>query len=440
MANNAPMAAIQLLWRCMVFTSDSHRYSYRFWTNRTLGRHAPAGPAEYSLGFCICRTLHQFGGWRATIEVGARLYFQGLRAGLRQRIRSELHDLGQLQGLSQFFALSPPTDFDVAHAGCVVLELLGVRAFTLAALRDHQNILVAAGRNTDLLTRFFYRCAIGPVERRRRVALRVAGGPRLRVCFHHDPRTRAIHAGDPGATALEVPIFVYFNQFTQQPDVSVLVLREENDLRFRHLAVLVVDIPHNDGTHAVDYLGEVGHGLHHASRNALLVLLSEPLVDQLSPWQQREPFVVDVGRAIEIVVIERFQRTVGSLALLRQSAAAGQSETNEDHKCDQGHSSLAESDPSLCRPRLHQTHVHRRNSLCSYRSRNGQTVRQRARAAAETQIKCRQDKQVEQRRRHEAAQNDDRHRILYLVARQVAENDQRQDREPGGASRHQDRS
>src|SRR6267378_5791443 len=274
MANKAPMAAIQQLWRCMVFTSASHRYSYRFWTSRTFRRHAAAGPAEYSLGFSICRTLHQFGGRRTTIEVGALLYVQRLGAGLGQCIGGELHDLGQLKGLSQLFALSPPPDFDVAHTGCVVLELLGVRAFTLAALHDHQNILVAAGRDTDLLTCFFYRCAISPVERRRRITLRVAGGPRPRVCLHHDSRTRAIHAGDPGATALEVPLFVYFNQLTQQPDVAVLVLREENDLRFRHLAVLGVDIPHNDRTHAVDDLGEVGHGLHHASRNALLVLLA----------------------------------------------------------------------------------------------------------------------------------------------------------------------
>ena len=90
--------------------------------------------------------------------------------------------------IAQLFALSPPTDFDVAHTGCVVLELLGVRAFTLAALHDHQNILVAAGRDTDLLTCFFYRCAIGPVERRRRIALRVAGCSRPRVCLHHDSR------------------------------------------------------------------------------------------------------------------------------------------------------------------------------------------------------------------------------------------------------------
>src|SRR6267143_5315736 len=356
------MAAIQQLWRCMVFTSASHRYSYRFWTSRTFRRHAAAGPAEYSLGFSICRTLHQFGGRRTTIEVGALLYVQRLGAGLGQCIGGELHDLGQLKALSQLFALSPPPDFDVAHTGCVVLELLGVRAFTLAALHDHQNILVAAGRDTDLLTCFFYRCAISPVERRRRITLRVARGPRPRVCLHHDSRTRAIHAGDPGATALEVSIFVYFNQLTQQPDVSVLVLREENDLRFRHLAVLVVDIPHNDRRHAVDDLGEVRHGLHHASGNALLVLLGESLVDQLSPWLQREPFVVDVGGVIEIIVIERFERVLGSLALLRQSAAAGQSETNENRKHGQGRCSLTQCDRCLCHPALLPTYVHFRHS------------------------------------------------------------------------------
>src|SRR6476659_1151940 len=144
---------------------------------------------EYSLGLCICRPLHRFGGRRATIEICALLYIQGLGAGFGQRLGRELDDLGQLKGLSQLFALPPPTDFDVAHTGCVVLELLGVRALTLAALHDDKNILVAAGRDTDLLTCFFYRCAIGPVERRRRIALRVAWRSRPRVCLHHDSRT-----------------------------------------------------------------------------------------------------------------------------------------------------------------------------------------------------------------------------------------------------------
>src|SRR4051812_38464150 len=115
MANKTPMAAIRLL--------------------------------ECSLRFSICRPLHQFGGRRAAIEVGTLLYLQGLGAGLRQRLRRELHDLSQIKSFSQLFALSPPTDFDVAHTGCVVLDLLGVRALTLAALHDHQNILVAAGRD-----------------------------------------------------------------------------------------------------------------------------------------------------------------------------------------------------------------------------------------------------------------------------------------------------
>ena len=79
---------------------------YRFRISRTIRRHVLTGPAEYSLGFGICRPLHQFGGRRATIEVGALLYLQGLGAGLGQRIGGELHDLGELKGLSQLFALS----------------------------------------------------------------------------------------------------------------------------------------------------------------------------------------------------------------------------------------------------------------------------------------------------------------------------------------------
>src|SRR6267142_1392732 len=361
----ATAATTQPLWRRTVFISRTPTYPDRLWNRQTLRRHAPTRAipnrdrplVEYSLVAFICCTFQEFGGVRATIKVGALLYIQGLRAGLRQRIRGELHDLGQLQGLAQLLPLSPPTDSDIAHTGCVVLELLSVRPFTLAALCDDQNVLVAAGRNTDLLTCFFYGCAVRPVERGRRVALRVAGCPRPRVCLHHDSCTRAIHAGDPGATALELSLVVYFDQLTLQPDVAVLVLREENDLRFLHLAVLVVHVPYNDGTHAVDYLREVRHGLHHASRNALLVLLSEALVDQLSPWLQWEPFVVDIGGVIEIIGIERFQRAaLGSFALLRQSAAAGQSEINEKH--DQGRCSPAKPDPCLCRRRLLPTHVH----------------------------------------------------------------------------------
>src|SRR6267142_2133090 len=294
----ATAATTQPLWRRTVFISRTPTYPYRLWNSQTLRRHAPTRAipnrdrplVEYSLVAFICCTFQEFGGVRATIKVGALLYIQGLRAGLRQRIRGELHDLGQLQGLAQLLPLSPPTDSDIAHTGCVVLELLSVRPFTLAALCDDQNVLVAAGRNTDLLTCFFYGCAVRPVERGRRVALRVAGCPRPRVRLHHDSCTRAIHAGDPGATALELSLVVYFDQLTLQPDVAVLVLREENDLRFLHLAAL------------------------------------------------------------------------GSFALLRQSAAAGQSETNENRKHGQGRCSLTQCDRCLCHPGLLPTYVHFRHS------------------------------------------------------------------------------
>src|ERR1051325_5576824 len=214
--------------------------------------------AECSLASCSCCTFHEFGGRRATIKVGALLYLQGLCPGLRQRIRGELHDFIQLEGLSQFFPPAPPTDSHIADTGRVVFELLSVRSFLPAALGDHQNVVVAAGRNTDFLTYSFYDCAVRPVERRRRVALRVAGRPRPRVCLHHDSRTRAFQAGDPGSPPHELRIVVCLAQLTQHPDLAILVFRQENDLRFLHLALLVIYVPHNDGPHAINYLGEIG--------------------------------------------------------------------------------------------------------------------------------------------------------------------------------------
>src|SRR6267378_1408879 len=77
-----------------------------------------------------------------------------------------------------------------------------------------------------------------------------------------------------------------------------------------------------------------------------------------SSWLQPEPFVVDVGGVIEIIVIERFERVLGNLALFRQSAAAGQSEANENRKHGQGRYSLTQSDGRLCHPGLLPTYVH----------------------------------------------------------------------------------
>ena len=119
---------------------------------------------------------------------------------------------------------------------------------------------------------------------------------------------------------------------------------------------------------------------------------------------------------------------------LFEAAILGRGSRDRTRKCGQSRS--GGDNPAVVA--LHDLHVTRSRRVAAA-SRNSQAFRQRASAATEAEIECRQDKQVEQRRCHEAAQNDDRHRIFDLVARQVAENDQRQNREPGRAGRHQDR-
>src|SRR5439155_22367422 len=57
----------------------------------------------------------------------------------------------------------------------------------------------------------------------------------------------------------------------------------------------------------------------------------------------------------------------------------------------------------------------------------------------EPQVQGGDDEQVEQRRREQAAQNDDGHRVLDLVARKIAGHHQADDGQPGCQHRHQDR-
>src|SRR3954467_3790838 len=60
-------------------------------------------------------------------------------------------------------------------------------------------------------------------------------------------------------------------------------------------------------------------------------------------------------------------------------------------------------------------------------------------ALAEAQVEGRNDEQVQQRRGDEAAHDDDRERVLELVPRDVARERERQEGEPGGERRHEDR-
>src|SRR5216117_3629918 len=114
--------------------------------------------------------LHGLRRWRVRVHlladlVSALIELQRLRAGLRQSLWIELHDLDQLQRLFRFFSLASPADSNIADAASVVLQVLGVRLLQ-AGLGDHQNVLVAALANAGLLAHLVHHGAIRPVDLR----------------------------------------------------------------------------------------------------------------------------------------------------------------------------------------------------------------------------------------------------------------------------------
>src|SRR5437867_11857770 len=180
--------------------------------------------------------LHGLRRWRVRVHlladlVSALIQLQRLRAGLRQSLWVELHDLDQLQRLFQFFALTSPADPNIADAASVVLELLGVRLL-LAGLGDHQNVVVAALANTGLLAHLVHRRAVRPLDSGP-PPLGVAGRSKLWLGLHGDSRSRAFTAVEPGRSLQEFPGLPFLGVLTQEPDVPVVILCEEGDLRLR---------------------------------------------------------------------------------------------------------------------------------------------------------------------------------------------------------------
>src|SRR6266480_1340134 len=283
-------------------------------------------PGDRLSSFCALRLLRRL---RVPVRlladpVRALLQSQRLRAGVRQGVWPELRDFDQLQRLLQFLSLTSPADSNIAHAASVVLELLRVRLLP-AGLGDHQHVLVAALADTGLLAHLVHRRAVRPLHGGP-PPLRVARGSNLRLCLHGDARARLFTAVEPNRGLEELPALPLLGVLTQEPDVPVVVLCEEGDLRLRQLAIFVVHIPDHDRTHAADHLGQVGDDGHQATRHGLpIVLDGGPRIDEPRSRLQGEPFVVDAGRAI----VEALRVEVPDLLVLRHHRAAGQAETRE---------------------------------------------------------------------------------------------------------------
>ncbi len=182
------------------------------------------------------------------------------------------------------FTFTSPADPNIAHAGGVVLELEDAR-LVQAGLRDHQHILVAIHRDTVLLTHLIHLPVVRPVDRGS-PALIVTGRPRLRFGLHLDPCFRTCQAGDPGGGLDELPVYVFFWILTQVPDVAVVVLGVEGDLRLHQLVIAVIHNPGDDRAHTLDLFGQVSDGELNAMRNTLTILDRDPLKDPLRPRLQ----------------------------------------------------------------------------------------------------------------------------------------------------------
>ncbi len=179
------------------------------------------------------------------------------------------------------FTFTSPADSNIAHAGGVVFELEDARLIQ-AGLGDHQHVLVAVHRDTALLAHLVHLPVVRPLNRGP-PALKVTGGPRLRLGLHLDPCFRIFEAGDPGWGLDELPVLVLLRVLAQVPDVAVVVLGVEGDLRLHQLVIAVIRNPGHDRVHARDLLGQVGDGELNAMRNALALLNGDPLEDPLCP-------------------------------------------------------------------------------------------------------------------------------------------------------------
>src|SRR5262249_50358820 len=164
--------------------------------------------------------LHRLSRRGAAVRVCPLLERQGLGPDLRHFLGSELCDLDQVEYLLGAFAFAPPADANVAEAGRVVFELLSIRPFFFAELGDHQNLFVAALGNAGLGADLVDPASVRPVVRSGCEALGVTGSIQLWLCLHHDPRSSAFEAGEPGLPADEFSVLVGLAVLTHVPDIA----------------------------------------------------------------------------------------------------------------------------------------------------------------------------------------------------------------------------
>src|SRR5262249_24019037 len=135
---------------------------------------------------------------------------------------------------------------------------------------------------------------------RRREALPVARRPDVRLRLHLDAGSGALDAGEPRRGLDELPVFVLLGVLTGVPNVAVVVLGKEGELRLDQLPAGAVAVPDDDVADASDDLDEVGDD----EVQPLLAVARGARVHETRPGLQRQPVVVDRRRVVEVVGIK----------------------------------------------------------------------------------------------------------------------------------------
>jgi hypothetical protein len=235
------------------------------------------------------------------VEAGPLVELEGLDAHLGELFGVELLVADQLHEL--LVAAAARADAHHADPGRVVLEGVGVGLLE-APLVDDQHVLVAAGVHLGLDAHLVHLGPVG-VAHPRLEALDEHRAADLRVARHQDSGPRAVDAVDPGRRQGELAVLVLLGVLAHQPDVPVVVLGEEGDLRFLELAVREVAVPDHHGVDAANLLGEVGDD----EDDAVALLLARLVHRVAVPDEPRSrgegiPLVVDLRGLRELRGVE----------------------------------------------------------------------------------------------------------------------------------------